>query len=914
MAVIADSKLTFAKRRYAETLLGGIKLFTLSDFDEKLVMMSKSLVTLQLLIMVAPAVVAAICIYGLNDKTTSTIIFGSVLFIETALLRMASRTKNSISDIEFGKPKFEMSIFDTPTNDSIRSLLLKSTTSGLVGSEYMYSMMSGNQHSYLTILCMLPMCMAQYSIAVRAPQELAAEMNQSVYTRMFYLALFLIPLRASWWLALLPFLWSVGLAPGPWTLIEWGAEQVNTLLFGDSCSGSAWRTAIRTIASLVGASIPLLFLATPIPVIVGVSCFTAGCCHPHVFGGGSKKKKVILIVIPVCLATASSFVGTVFDSRIAGWAMIGVWIVMIYLRRSSYRNVLAWMGIVLVSFIVTSEKAVDQSSSFGVVWLLFRAFRVLSNDSPIMLVVEVIASYALLQVTSLNFLALHLICGITRDRVIGFLERFQFAKVHTLSVSTDDKLKHPYASIIWLPTVNLLSCIIAAVIDSPVIPLLGTCVFIVGHPRPKRMWNDHVHTTVSSTDSALYQQVSKYIVNIFQQQQLYRGQSSVFLVRFEKMLAFVNILEAEYGSMAIQIRGVELQEQTSCHGVEANELDRLIEEKVSVAMMQPLFQTPITTYSHSASTLTGVLDNTEFQKLVAYGFSFTMTWLLAKTKIQLESKIPDYYDNCTYSIEWEQFLKGTTTVASCANGPSGPHGDDFDLDDLLDEMDFSAPILAAPSATAKTTIKQVSPESRSEMEHLVRYLCDQVHCNNSMNMTDLFNKKLHRKCSWLESQQELIGMVFDAYRLAWKLSLDAYLIGDPDPTLTDFKAINKCLNEYQQDWYLGNPSEPKWVTSVLNERQSMLAITGDKKMGGGEFLQLTLDSSQIATVCALNPAMVRGLWANLQLELLYFTNDDDERYSCQANKLLFRNLIIQAAEPPLGYPVYSGELTDVYNL
>ena len=31
----------------------------------------------------------------------------------------------------------------------------------------------------------------------------------------------------------------------------------------------------------------------------------------------------------------------------------------------------------------------------------------------------------------------------------------------------------------------------------------------------------------------------------------------------------------------------------------------------------------------------------------------------------------------------------------------------------------------------------------------------------------------------------------------------------------------------------------------------------------------------------LNPEVVKGLWASLSLELLYFTNDDDERYSIQ---------------------------------
>jgi hypothetical protein len=36
----------------------------------------------------------------------------------------------------------------------------------------------------------------------------------------------------------------------------------------------------------------------------------------------------------------------------------------------------------------------------------------------------------------------------------------------------------------------------------------------------------------------------------------------------------------------------------------------------------------------------------------------------------------------------------------------------------------------------------------------------------------------------------------------------------------------------------------------------------------------------------LNAEVVKGLWASLSLELLYFTNDDDERYSIQVRQML----------------------------
>ena len=55
----------------------------------------------------------------------------------------------------------------------------------------------------------------------------------------------------------------------------------------------------------------------------------------------------------------------------------------------------------------------------------------------------------------------------------------------------------------------------------------------------------------------------------------------------------------------------------------------------------------------------------------------------------------------------------------------------------------------------------------------------------------------------------------------------------------------------------------------------------------------------------LNAETVRSEWADLELELLYMTNDDDERYSIQAHPLMLRNVTVQAADTPLGYHIFS---------
>ncbi len=60
-------------------------------------------------------------------------------------------------------------------------------------------------------------------------------------------------------------------------------------------------------------------------------------------------------------------------------------------------------------------------------------------------------------------------------------------------------------------------------------------------------------------------------------------------------------------------------------------------------------------------------------------------------------------------------------------------------------------------------------------------------------------------------------------------------------------------------------------------------------------------------IVKLNSEVVKSIWSSTNLELLFMTNDDDERYSIQANHLTLRNITIQSSEPPLGYCIYNSD-------
>lgn len=47
-----------------------------------------------------------------------------------------------------------------------------------------------------------------------------------------------------------------------------------------------------------------------------------------------------------------------------------------------------------------------------------------------------------------------------------------------------------------------------------------------------------------------------------------------------------------------------------------------------------------------------------------------------------------------------------------------------------------------------------------------------------------------------------------------------------------------------------------------------------------------------AYVFSIDPIVVSSIWNNLRYELLFATNDSDERYSIQTHEVYMRNLLI----------------------
>ncbi|KAJ7990765.1 hypothetical protein DPEC_G00290300 [Dallia pectoralis] len=148
---------------------------------------------------------------------------------------------------------------------------------------------------------------------------------------------------------------------------------------------------------------------------------------------------------------------------------------------------------------------------------------------------------------------------------------------------------------------------------------------------------------------------------------------------------------------------------------------------------------------------------------------------------------------------------------------------------------------------------------------------------------------------WLSENKELYQVALKAFRYSFKLLFDHASLGP----LESLEELFSTLEEYEKDWYIGLVSERGWQDCVLQEKPFLFSLGHDLTMGTYTGRVLSLQE-QLVQVGRLNGEGVRGQWANLSWELLYATNDDEERYSIQAHPIMLRNLTVQAADPPLG--------------
>mmetsp|Transcript_53129 Transcript_53129/g.121356 ORF Transcript_53129/g.121356 Transcript_53129/m.121356 type:complete len:1082 (+) Transcript_53129:108-3353(+) len=147
---------------------------------------------------------------------------------------------------------------------------------------------------------------------------------------------------------------------------------------------------------------------------------------------------------------------------------------------------------------------------------------------------------------------------------------------------------------------------------------------------------------------------------------------------------------------------------------------------------------------------------------------------------------------------------------------------------------------------------------------------------------------------WLREHPALCDLVIKAFRYGVKLGLDLAVLGEESCTLSP-KELEQEFQELEQDWWIGG--EDCWNDAIDRKIPSILSL---QRVTSSEY-RLTKFSfrEDLVNVGTLRNAAVMSAWASISLELNFFANDDEERYSIQAHPSLLRNLMVQVKEYPI---------------
>jgi len=181
----------------------------------------------------------------------------------------------------------------------------------------------------------------------------------------------------------------------------------------------------------------------------------------------------------------------------------------------------------------------------------------------------------------------------------------------------------------------------------------------------------------------------------------------------------------------------------------------------------------------------------------------------------------------------------------------------------------------------------------------------------------------------VSSYRQSVKTLYDCASLAMLETLEAGA-GSTEEDRDAYEELHTMWKEYEEEWYIGpvetedNEKKQSALSSQKGATSSSSASSSSEwsrvlRAGGrklfsisrspesrNKFTSLTLAQGTLpAVLLSTSGTAIRSFGSSLSLELLYFANDDDERYSIQAHPQLLRNLTVQASEPPLGYPVFS---------
>lgn len=120
-------------------------------------------------------------------------------------------------------------------------------------------------------------------------------------------------------------------------------------------------------------------------------------------------------------------------------------------------------------------------------------------------------------------------------------------------------------------------------------------------------------------------------------------------------------------------------------------------------------------------------------------------------------------------------------------------------------------------------------------------------------------------------------IVLHSGRMAFHWALEAFIMGEMDLP-DDFSAFEQEVSLLDKEWFLGS-EEYLWNTAIERHLPKLERLITKEGKHYAHRLILGQGKESTFSVFQFRREVIRGIWANLNMELLYYTNANDERFS-----------------------------------
>jgi hypothetical protein len=341
-----------------------------------------------------------------------------------------------------------------------------------------------------------------------------------------------------------------------------------------------------------------------------------------------------------------------------------------------------------------------------------------------------------------------------------------------------------------------------------------------------------------------------------------------------ELVAIVHIIAINANTLYFQLRGLEIVQQTFCHGGELSVLQQIINEHTTIGNVThafsfafsmfdlrvldwPLNMVNVAKLSFADSILPGIGRATLKWELRSLVFGvlivFTREGVLAPDGLNLDGVIP-------------KFSEGHLALICFFAQKFGIGVDDVLLRRIWNIIHFVHTIIVGKNGTF-----------------------------NVENILELFEGKVE-----LGDQ---LGLEHSAIFKSFRFSIAVLMCVSVGfgPSGTDHEELWGFMNE-TFDSYVALPLRDNEIERVLtdSEKGVVSMVAEQENVSVLRFWRSRTEWSFFA----LEAECVRGYWANEARSILFMAMSSRERHSIQMNIHSLRNITNQSCDPPIGYPAF----------